>query len=382
MKLRVLTILGVVLTQIAAAQNYRVIDLGPLQPVAINATGEIAGNYNNHAYVRIATGREIDLGLIPGGTFTLAAGINDLGAVAGTADGAPATVFDFGDPTNTANCTNLTQPFVWTAKKGFATAPAIPVVTGLWIVDPTHQRTACVHPVYATGLNNSGQVVASNNLDLGTYLNGYLWNTSHGVSLPGIDDQDSANAINDMGTIVGQSLVDNLFSHAFLWKGGVETALPALAAVSRCSGANSIDIRGTVAGWSAIDSTAVGPCYGFGVTPLPIHAVLWEKEVIKDLGTLPGDTSSVAVRISPTGVVIGTSGSTMIAGPVFAYAPEVVGRPFVWSRERGMEDLNERIDTHLGWVLNSVADINMWGQIVGTGTHAGQTHGFLLTPER
>jgi probable HAF family extracellular repeat protein len=377
MKLTVLTILGVVLTQIAAAQNYRVIDLGPLEPVGINTWGEIAGNYNNHAYVRTALGRVIDLGVIPGGTFTLAAGINDLGTVLGTADGAPATVFESGDSTQTASCTNLTQPFVWTVKKGFTTAPALPVIAGIWIDDPTHQRSACVNPVYASGLNNSGQVIASNSKDFGTYLNGYLWNGPKGVSLYASDYQDSTNAINDLGVIAGQALNYPVVSQATVWKGGVETYLGGLIAGARCNGANSINIRGTVAGWSALTA---GTC-GFGAVPPP-HAVLWENGSIKDLGTLPGDISSVATRISPAGVVIGTSGNTVASGSLFFFEPQVTGRPFVWSQGRGMEDLNEHIDSHLDWVLNSVADINAWGQIVGTGTHGGQTHGFLLTPER
>ena len=33
-----------------------------------------------------------------------------------------------------------------------------------------------------------------------------------------------------------------------------------------------------------------------------------------------------------------------------------------------------------GWVLNSAVAINMWGQIVGSGTRNGHIHGFLLTP--
>ena len=41
MKLRVVAILVVALAQIAAAERYRVIDLGPLQPVGINASGEL-----------------------------------------------------------------------------------------------------------------------------------------------------------------------------------------------------------------------------------------------------------------------------------------------------------------------------------------------------
>jgi hypothetical protein len=44
-----------------------------------------------------------------------------------------------------------------------------------------------------------------------------------------------------------------------------------------------------------------------------------------------------------------------------------------------MQDLNTLIPVS-DWVLNSVSDINVWGQIVGSGTLNGETHGFLLTP--
>jgi hypothetical protein len=45
-----------------------------------------------------------------------------------------------------------------------------------------------------------------------------------------------------------------------------------------------------------------------------------------------------------------------------------------------MEDLNTLIPASSGWTLNSAADINLWGQIVGSGMLNGQAHGFLLTP--
>jgi hypothetical protein len=57
----------------------------------------------------------------------------------------------------------------------------------------------------------------------------------------------------------------------------------------------------------------------------------------------------------------------------------VSGRPFIWSEANGMQDLNELIPPS-GWVLTSVADINVWGQIVGSGTRHGEQRGFVLTP--
>ena len=47
-----------------------------------------------------------------------------------------------------------------------------------------------------------------------------------------------------------------------------------------------------------------------------------------------------------------------------------------------LQDLNTLISSTSGWVLNSATGINIWGQIVGSGTLNGQSHGFLLTPRK
>jgi probable HAF family extracellular repeat protein len=134
---------------------------------------------------------------------------------------------------------------------------------------------------------------------------------------------------------------------------------------------------GQVVGWSS--TSAVDSSGG-----VPTHAVLWTQSgVTRDLGTLSPDVSSAALKINCFGQVIGSSGDTVYfyQGLFSDPAPFTVsGRPFIWSEGRGMRDLNTLIPTGLGWVLNSVSDINVWGQIVGSGTVHGQPHGFLLTP--
>ena len=102
---------------------------------------------------------------------------------------------------------------------------------------------------------------------------------------------------------------------------------------------------------------------------------------MRDLGTLPGDTSSAAVKINLFGQVIGSSGNSLYDQNLGANSPfHVIGRPFIWTERSGMRDLNTLIPRNSGWVLQSATDINVWGQIVGSGTRNGQPHGFLLTP--
>ena len=46
-----------------------------------------------------------------------------------------------------------------------------------------------------------------------------------------------------------------------------------------------------------------------------------------------------------------------------------------------MRDLNGLIRPGSGWVLNTATDINIWGQIVGSGTLDGQKPRFSADPE-
>ena len=379
MKLRVVIALAFALVQVAGAQSYRITDLGSLQPVAINAWGEIAGNLsNNHAFVRPIWGGVLDLGILPGGTFSQAAKINDLGEVTGTADG-PATMVDEGDSTKTASCASMTQPFIWTPGKGLTKAATIPIVAGLWRDATGQWQEICNWGFYAQALNNKGQVVGSNNRQKDTYLNGFLWDGAQSFSLVVDDWQSNTNSINNSGVIAGRNIPGGYLSTAVRWKGGVATDLGGLNPGKECSDANSVNDLGQIVGWSITEDSL---CDELSQTQAIVHAVLWEEGAgIQDLGTLPGDKFSTAQRISPSGIVIGNSGNTLVADPVFSLAVQVEGRPFIWSKSKGIQDLSGLID-HLGsWELNSVADINLWGQIVGTGTKGGKAHGFLLTPD-
>jgi uncharacterized membrane protein len=379
-------LLCVLLSVLCSAQIYTITDLGPLNPKAINTWGQVVGDYNDHAFMRTRTGKMHDLGLLPGGTFSSAADINDLGVIAGTANGAGRVAF----PSHPdVQCSNLTQPFIWTETEGMKGLSTTPIQFSWPGMPPDFY---CLQPFYATGINVFNDVVGYLP-DIGlTYEYGFLWTPADKMQLViGNYPRSSANAISNTRQIVGErGFTYSQVGLAVSWKAGVRTALPELVNRDGAgywafypgvfgSGANDVNDLGQIVGWS--DSKFIPGWDGIGEQGLS-HAVLWLGDEVRDLGTLPGDTYSVALKINYFGQVIGVSGNT----PEWTGLPHhragvltVSGRPFIWSEAKGMQDLNELIPPS-GWVLTSVADINVWGQIVGWGTRHGEQRGFILTP--
>lgn len=361
------------ITVAAGAQAaYTVTDLGSLAPTAINSWAQVVGNYNNQAYVW-SFGQTRALGKLPGGISSSAAAISDLGVVAGTADGKGTVVSFRGSPSQTEKCSDLTQPFVWTPASG---------MRGLGTVgDPNYSFAWCELPFDASGVNDLGQVVG---FLAGSYNEtqwGFFWTKAKGINLLGGSWTPTfARGINNLGQIVGQnSYGNNAFAgHATSWKKSVATDLGTLGGgpeiLDYASSANGVNEVGQIVGWSTIEPVSFAGSM--------VHAVLWSASTgIVDLGTLPGDTSSEAKKINLFGQVIGSSGSTLYPFPYDQNLPfQVTGRPFLWSSRTGMQDLNELLPPHSGWVLNTVTDINVWGQIVGSGTKNGKPRGYLLIP--
>jgi probable HAF family extracellular repeat protein len=98
------------------------------------------------------------------------------------------------------------------------------------------------------------------------------------------------------------------------------------------------------------------------------HAFLYDG-TMHDLGSLFG-YNSTAVGINNQGVIVGASSTS---------TPSIT-RAFIFTQVDGMIDLNSLIDPSSGWVLTGSSAINDFGQIVGVGTHSGQSAAFLLTP--
>jgi len=367
------TLLFVCLTTVfARAQKYTITDLGPLAPTGINSLAQVVGNYDNQAYVW-SFGRMNPLGLLPNGTFSTGATINDLGAVTGTADGAGRIA------ESNVQCPTVTQPFVWTAKGGMQGLGTTDIAGYSFVFG----SILCNVAFYGRSINANMHVVGDAPVGPDTYAYGLSWTSANGMSLFGLSWPPTfANGISNTEEIVGQdsNLLDSsyLVGHAAAWQNGNETLLEDLGAGQPYYGASAdgVNDRGAVVGWS---TTSPLQCCG---TSSPTHAVLWTPVgVITDLGTLPGDTSSVALRINHSGQVIGSSGDTLYFGGSGSSPFVVTGRPFIWTQSSGMQDLNTLIHSNSGWVLNTASDINVWGQIVGNGTLNGQPHGYLLTPK-
>ena len=380
-----LALLSLACVPVVSAQVYTITNLGNFSPTAINSWGQVVGNRNGEAFIWAQFTGLKGLGKLSGGTASYAASINDLGVVTGTADGAGTVISQ--DPTIYPNeeCSDVTQPFVWAPVKG---------MKGLGTVGPRwiFPILWCDIAFSGTGVNDGGEVVGYTGVSEGSYQWGFFWTKADGMTLIGITFPPSwVNGINNSGQIAGQTGI--YIGQATLWKGTAGTTLQDLGggggSGSYSSSANGVNDRGQAVGWSTTGPLSVD-CQS-NLALCPMHAVLWTPSgEISDLGTLEGDTFSVATNISSFGQVIGSSGNALGSLPWGApggagWGGElgplaVIGRPFVWSPCSGMQDLNTLIPGGSGWVLNLVSGINSWGQIVGSGTVNGQTRGFLLTP--
>ncbi len=378
----------------ASSQTYSIRDLGSLQPAAINTWAQIAGTINGQAYLWSPLGGLQSLGILAGGTNSAPFGLNDRGTVVGIADG-PVTVEG---PDGPFTCMDALQGFEWTKGSGMQGM-------GLIILGDTNPCEGGGGEtnmyIFANAVNHSNQIVGTINWSGFTYVNGFSWtNPTDGMVLlplpnvPLVYPLTETNGINNRNKMVGAvgCCIDLSEGHALYWNNRVISDLGTLGGPDSafeyyCSNARGINDLDQIVGWSTtIAATSDFPCDS-ATSEFP-HAFWWTKaHGMQDLGTLPGDSMSMAYGVNFFGQVIGTSGSSTIEpeykGTEYGglMSIEVAGRPFIWTLKNGMQDLNSLIPSGSGWVLGTATGINLWGQIVGSGIYNGKMHGFLLTPQ-
>lgn len=174
--------------------------------------------------------------------------------------------------------------------------------------------------------------------------------------------------VTDLGTLSGATTIarkinawghaaatseerDGGAAHAALWEDSTKSLI-ALSPLddSDYSEATSINNRGEIAGLSN--------------TKTNMHAVLWSiSGAIKDLGALPGDTSSRAFAINDQGKVVGLS-----SGPRGE-------RAFLWTNDRMVA-----FEVPPGTKSSEAHAINNRDQVVGHFRGEAGTHAFLWAP--
>lgn len=227
----------------------------------------------------------------------------------------------------------------------------------------------------ALGINNKGQIggVAENSTLDSTcpspefQSKPVIWATGSIQPLPTFsgDPDGFVTSINNKGQAVGASgncwttLAASL--HALLWQNGKVRNLGTLGG-ALSSLANAINQRGQVVGVSNV-SGDTSPYASLG-NPYN-HAFFWENSVMKDLGTLPGDSASSASSLNNEGQAVGSGSRAIIwlDGVAIDLNSLVPGPPF----------------SPL-YLLNAIA-INDGGEVVGAGLASnGEVHAFLAVP--
>jgi probable HAF family extracellular repeat protein len=175
------------------------------------------------------------------------------------------------------------------------------------------------------------------------------------------DPDGFGTAINNRGQAVGASgNCINPIAHALLWeKKGAMTDLGNFGGTTN-NVPYDINDWGQVVGVSNLAGDTIS------------HAFLWQKGNMTDLGTLPGDLTSLAEGIDITGRVIGGS-----------FDADGNSRAFLW-KNGVMSDLNTLVlnDSPL-FLLEATGTSSHYGYIVGLGFQlsSGEVHVFLAIPK-
>ncbi len=305
-----------------------------IQPRAVSASGVVAGYHYFEASKQFhaaiySNGTVKDLGTLPGGTSSSAAGINASGQVVGSSDRGDGLVHAF-------LYANGVMTDLGTLPGG-ATSYATAINDNGQIVgysDTRQPNTSWPQPEHAFSYSNGKMT------DLGNLGSSFaVWSR--------------ANAINASGQVVGYSLTDDGDRHAFLYSGGQMINLKTLGgSESVALGINSL---GHVVGWSGLINDSAN------------RAFIYTGGTLVDMGS-PDSGFKTARSINSSDAAVGYTPNSG-DGPAFLYTPAT-----------GIRDLNSLIDSSKYFLREAYA-INEAGQIIASGRYADLHSGnFLLTP--
>ena len=222
----------------------------------------------------------------------------------------------------------------------------VPSAARLEVVSVTDLGALGVGGSYASGINDAGQVVGTNDVnDDGGFAgqHAFLWERATGMRDLGTFGADfsRATAINDAGRVVGfvatfvsrEDLYEGQewpLARAFVWDAASGMReLGTIGGAFEASVATDVNAAGQVVGYS---ETLCG-CHGFGWDES--RATMWAPEAAPlNLGLLPGLWSQVsrAEGINDAGHVV---------GPSYSYEEDLdePSQAFRWSPAQGMEPL-------------------------------------------
>jgi probable HAF family extracellular repeat protein len=364
-----------------AGPHYNVVDLGPLggtysQAFYVSSKGAASGEASLadgdwHAVLWI-NGQMRDLGTLGGLNSSAFGSPNATGQVVGEAETSSA------DPNGEDFCGFYASgaPLSGTTCLGF-----------LWQYGSmTPLTTLGGYNSAASAINNRGEVAGNAETatadstcppydpSLGQYQvlqdEPVVWENGHIKELPtyGGDPDGFAIAINNYGQVAGASgtcstfnPVDGLYLspvHALLWDHGKVTNLGSLGGAFG-NQAHNINNRGQVVGVSDLAGDTV------------FHGFVWSQSTgMQDVGTVAGDTYSVALAINDAGVVVGVSQPTLTTLRAFVVINGVA------------TDLNTLVPANSSLQLLTACGINSRGEITGLAQEksTGQYRGYLLRP--
>jgi probable HAF family extracellular repeat protein len=323
--------------KIIAAVVYNLTDLGSSDLTSdnaiitndINDLGQIVGVTgnlsvgNDSAFVWSKTTGITKLGTLPGGSYSQALGINNIGQVVGLSD--------------YENSNGRPQGFLWSQNTG---------IIHIGIDGDNGSRV--------NAINDAGQAVG---FFAGSDSGTFLWSSSAGSINPrtifGNGVSFVPDLINNLGQLVG-STGNGDGVRVFLWS--QDSGIIDLATIP----VNSNFIEGINDAGQLVGNSDSG--YG---------AFLLSSTGITDIA----ETKNIkAEDINNLGQVVGRL--TTLNDEATTDDTAVV-----WSKSNGLLDLNTQIDPSLGWRLTDATAINNKGQIIGYAfNNNGERRSFLLTP--